>query len=339
MKQLLTILLLLCGAAFAQNPGQITPVTTTPTGACGSTSLRLLTPNGTIYSCQNGMWGSATGGTGPAGPAGPVGSSASATLTGTGASASVTITTNFGTANHPHPTCLDETSGTPPYGEVFASAYAVGANSDTVYFTTPPYPYSGQIIVCSASSGGAGSSAVGTVTSFSSGNLSPLFTTSVATATTTPAQTFAISNAAQNSVLAGPATGGAGAYSFQTAPTISAANMTSFPTLNQNTTGTAAGITSGALSIADTTVAVTGATQGANSCSSATTVTISGLTTSMVVLPGYSASPAALTGWGSTGGVVFQAWPSAANTLSWIVCNQTASGITYSSITFNLGVR
>ena len=87
------------------------------------------------------------------------------------------------------------------------------------------------------SSGGGGS---GTVTSFSAGNLSPLFTTSVATATSTPALTFSLSNAAQNSVLAGPASGGAGAPSYQTAPTISAANMTSFPTLNQNTTGSAA---------------------------------------------------------------------------------------------------
>lgn len=80
----------------------------------------------------------------------------------------------------------------------------------------------------------------GTVTSFSAGNLSPLFTTSVATSTTTPALTFTLSNAAQNSVLAGPASGGSGPPSYQTAPTISAANMTNFPTFNQNTTGNAA---------------------------------------------------------------------------------------------------
>jgi len=41
------------------------------------------------------------------------------------------------------------------------------------------------------------------------------------------------------SVFAGPPTGSPGAPSFQTAPTISAANMTSFPTLNQSTSGTA----------------------------------------------------------------------------------------------------
>lgn len=85
-------------------------------------------------------------------------------------------------------------------------------------------------------------SGAGTVTAFSAGNLSPLFTTSVATSTSTPALTFTLSIAAQNSVFAGPATGGTAAPSFQTAPTISAANMTSFPTFNQNTTGTAANL-------------------------------------------------------------------------------------------------
>lgn len=82
----------------------------------------------------------------------------------------------------------------------------------------------------------------GTVTAFSAGSLSPLFTTSVATSTTTPALSFSLSNAAQNSVLAGPPSGGTGAPSYQTAPTISAANMTSFPTFNQNTSGTAANL-------------------------------------------------------------------------------------------------
>jgi hypothetical protein len=83
-------------------------------------------------------------------------------------------------------------------------------------------------------------SGAGTVTSFSAGNLGPLFTTNVATATSTPALSFTASTAAQNSVLAGPASGGAGAYSFQTAPTFSAANLTNFPTFNQSTTGNAA---------------------------------------------------------------------------------------------------
>ena len=55
----------------------------------------------------------------------------------------------------------------------------------------------------------------GTVTSFSAGNLSPLFTTSVATATTTPALTFSLSSSEINFVFAGPASGSPGAPSFR----------------------------------------------------------------------------------------------------------------------------
>jgi hypothetical protein len=60
-------------------------------------------------------------------------------------------------------------------------------------------------------SGGAGADpsfqacpAAGTVTSFSAGNLSPLFTSSVATATTTPALSFTLSNATASSVFMNP---------------------------------------------------------------------------------------------------------------------------------------
>jgi hypothetical protein len=53
----------------------------------------------------------------------------------------------------------------------------------------------------------------GTVTTFSAGNLSPLFTTSVATATSTPALTFTLSNAAANTVF-GNCTGSSAAPSF-----------------------------------------------------------------------------------------------------------------------------
>jgi len=59
------------------------------------------------------------------------------------------------------------------------------------------------------------STATGTVTSFSAGNLSPLFTTSVSNPTLTPALSFTASNAAQNAALLGPVSGGAGAYSFR----------------------------------------------------------------------------------------------------------------------------
>lgn len=79
-----------------------------------------------------------------------------------------------------------------------------------------------------------------TVQSVAVGDLAPLFTTAVSNPTTTASAVYTLSNAAQNSVFAGPATGGAGAPSYQTAPTFSAANLTNFPTFNQNTTANAA---------------------------------------------------------------------------------------------------
>jgi hypothetical protein len=55
--------------------------------------------------------------------------------------------------------------------------------------------------VLTLNDGGAVPSGTGTVTSFSAGTLSPVFTTSVATATTTPALSFTISNAAAHTFL------------------------------------------------------------------------------------------------------------------------------------------
>jgi hypothetical protein len=61
---------------------------------------------------------------------------------------------------------------------------------------------------------GSGSGS-GTVSSFSAGNLSPLFTTSVATATTTPALSFTLTTQAANRVFAGPLSGSAAAPTFR----------------------------------------------------------------------------------------------------------------------------
>jgi hypothetical protein len=55
----------------------------------------------------------------------------------------------------------------------------------------------------------------GTVTSFSAGTLTPLFTTSVASATTTPALTFALTNQNANLIYAGPSSGAAAAPTFR----------------------------------------------------------------------------------------------------------------------------
>jgi hypothetical protein len=73
--------------------------------------------------------------------------------------------------------------------------------------------YVSHVLTCATiTSGGAG-----TVTSFSSGNLAPLFTTSVATATSTPAQTFALSNFSADNIF-GNFTGGSAAPSTQAVP-------------------------------------------------------------------------------------------------------------------------
>ena len=66
----------------------------------------------------------------------------------------------------------------------------------------------------------AGGGGGGGVSSFSAGNLVPLFTTSVATATTTPALTFTITAAAANTVF-GNFTGSSGSPSYNSVPSCS----------------------------------------------------------------------------------------------------------------------
>jgi hypothetical protein len=65
MRKLPLLLFMLLGVALAQpNNPQIQFVTATPSGACGNTQIRLLTPNGTFYTCQSGTWGAISGGGG-----------------------------------------------------------------------------------------------------------------------------------------------------------------------------------------------------------------------------------------------------------------------------------
>jgi hypothetical protein len=134
----------------------------------------------------------------------------------------------------------------------------------------------------------------GTVTTFSAGNLGPLFTTSVATATSTPALSFTASSAAQNSVLAGPASGGAGAYSFQTAPTFSAANLTNFPTFNQSTTGNAATASVATLAASSETVTFT-ATPTFSTATRYSTITMTAAITSFTLASGVAGQEKTLT--------------------------------------------
>jgi hypothetical protein len=90
----------------------------------------------------------------------------------------------------------------------------------------------------------------GTVTSFSAGNLSPLFTSSVATSTSTPALTFSLSNAAAHTFY-GNFTAGSAAPSFGS-PTLASADYANQGTATTVLHGNAAGNPSWAqIAIAD----------------------------------------------------------------------------------------
>ena len=152
-----------------------------------------------------------------------------------------------------------------------------------MYYSNDGTGNAGTWVPCTSSCGGSGGGS-GTVTSFSAGNLSPLFTTSVATATTTPALTFTASTAAQNAVLAGPATGGTGAYSFR------ALVSADIPNNAANTSGTAANL-SGTPALPNGVTATT-QTAGDNSTKLATTA-YTNITPTTVSTSG---SPLTLTG-------------------------------------------
>jgi hypothetical protein len=104
---------------------------------------------------------------------------------------------------------------------------AATVSGSTISGNCGQWDVSGNIVDSGVACGGSG-----TVTSFSAGTLSPLFTTSVATATTTPALSFALTNAAGSSWF-GNASGSTGAPSY---------NTTAFP-VAMGGTGTASTLT------------------------------------------------------------------------------------------------
>ncbi len=140
--------------------------------------------------------------------------------------------------------------------------------------------------------GGLGS---GTVTSFSSGNLSPLFTTNVATATTTPALSFSLTSQEVNYAFIGPYSGSPGAPSWRLLKrndmSLNAAATLDFPNTNPG-------------SVADLTMNVPGAVADDS------------------VFLGVPNS--AMTTAGSTS--LFFAWVSAANTVTVRFCNVSTVG-------------
>lgn len=85
--------------------------------------------------------------------------------------------------------------------------------------------------------------------------------------------------------------------------------------------------------------ASTGTSYASGCDTSAATVTVDGATTAMVPIFAPTSDVSGVSGWGSTGGLVIDAWVSAANTVSYKVCNQTASTINTTAVTWNVTTR
>lgn len=96
----------------------------------------------------------------------------------------------------------------------------------------------------------------GTVTSFSSGNLSPLFTTSVATGSSTPALSFSLSTQNANKIFAGPATGADAAPTFRALVAADIAGLAGSGTVTDFTAGTLSPLFSTSVATSTTTPAL-----------------------------------------------------------------------------------
>jgi len=97
---------------------------------------------------------------------------------------------------------------------------------------------------------------VGTVTTMSTGNFSPLFTASVATAGTTPALSFAAVTQAQNLIFGGPASGAAAAPTFRALVALDIPTSLTIATLKDASAGIALSIAAGSVSLDCPTVSV-----------------------------------------------------------------------------------
>ena len=122
---------------------------------------------------------------------------------------------------------LDGTTVSNSSGLILAAAIVPGTSTQVLTTT-------GGVAVWATPSGG------GSVTSFSSGNLSPLFTTSVATATTTPALTFTLTNQNANIVYAGPSSGSAAAPTFRSLVALDIPSLAASYIQNQTSTQSSA---------------------------------------------------------------------------------------------------
>lgn len=132
--------------------------------------------------------------------------SSSGITSGRIALAAGTAVLTFGTPYASAPICIAEdvvTISTVQCVTTTTTATFTGIGADVVQY----------LINGIQTGGGGGGGGSGNVLSFAAGNLAPLFTTSVATPTTTPVLSFALSNAAANTVF-GNCTSGSAAPSY-----------------------------------------------------------------------------------------------------------------------------
>ena len=120
--------------------------------------------------------------------------------------AAMTALVLFGSASYYGPYNDYDVDYGPSYDQFYTSIFS-GATQNWNLILPPNPGTVGQVLTTNGTGVSYWStvaSSGGSVTSFSSGNLSPLFTTSVATPTTTPALSFTLNTQAANLVFAGP---------------------------------------------------------------------------------------------------------------------------------------
>jgi len=181
----------------------------------------------------------------------------------------------------------------------------------------------------------------GTVTSFSSGNLAPLFTTAVTSPTVSPAQTFTLSAAAANTVFSNWTNSSVALPQFNTYPTCNGANQV----LNYSP-GT--GLTCVTLPappanplIASGTVALATAAIASGACATAVTGTATAgnaanILTTDIVTTSFNGDPTGVVGYQplTTGMLTIIPYPTA-GAANFKVCNITNASITPGAITLN----
>ena len=75
----------------------------------------------------------------------------------------------------------------------------------------------------------------------------------------------------------------------------------------------------------------------ANSCTSPASIANSAVISTSSFSTAFASNPNAVTGWGSSGGLVLTLWPTSGY-INWSVCNQSSASITGGAITVNVGV-